>query len=276
MILECPKCGEMYTVDDNKPLRLVRNYRCRRCNWYLRPAASQTFRCSNCGRIRHLKSIPTSDLCPSCAAKKRAAQNTPVPIAENLVVTTVVEKRLRKKAEGNTPKSQVEIIGERLDRWGVLFFWASGYFVARAISDAVFPLEEFTTLFWLVILAWCFGLPYLMTVIIDRVLAEPRRDREERIKSGILELAEERKKRIEEEQLFYSSPEWAKLRDIVINEEGRVCAQCHRHIKNDSDVTVDHIRPRSKYPDLALKRENLRVLCRKCNSAKKDRELVDL
>ena len=178
--------------------------------------------------------------------------------------------------EGNTPKSQAEIVGERLERWGVLFFWASGYFVARAISDAVFPLEEFTFLFWLVILTWCFGLPYVMTVIIDRVLAEPRRVREERIKSGIQELAEERKKRIEEEQLFYSSPEWAKLRDIVINEEGRVCAQCHRHIKNDSDVTVDHIRPRSKYPDLALKRENLRVLCRRCNSIKKDKELADL
>ena len=276
MILECPKCGEIYTVDDNKPLRLVRNYRCRRCNWYLRPAASQTFRCSNCGRIRHLKSIPTSDLCRSCAAKKRAAQNIPVSIADNIVITAMVEKRLRKKAESDIPKSHTEIIGERLDRWGVLFFIISGYFIARVISNAVFPLEEFTALFWFVIIVWCLCLPYLMTVIINRVLAGPRRDREERIKSEILELAEERKKKIEEEQLFYASPEWSKLRDIVINEEGRVCAQCHRDIKNDYDVTVDHILPRSKYPDLALKRENLRVLCRRCNSIKKDKELADL
>jgi rubredoxin len=276
MILECPKCGEIYNVDDDKPLRLIRSYRCNRCNWYLRPAKSQVFRCSDCGRIRHLKSIPTSDLCPSCAAKKRAAQNIPVTIAKDLIVTTEVEKRIHKKAEGDTPKNQTIIVGEQLYRWEFLFFWATGYFVARAISDAVFPLEEFTALFWIVIIVWCFGLPYLMIVIIDHLLAEPRREREEQISNRILKLAEERKKRIEEEQIFYSSPEWVKLRNIVIDEEGRICAECHRQINDDNDLTVDHIRPRSKYPDLSLKRENLRVLCRRCNSIKKDKELADL
>ena len=146
MILKCPKCEETYIVDDNKPSYQVINYRCPRCNWYLRLARSAPFRCSSCGRLRYLKSIPISDLCPSCVAKKRAAQNTSVSIAENIVITTVIEKRLRKNAEKDIPQSQTEIIDERLDRWGVLFFWASGYFVARTISNAVFPLEEFTAL----------------------------------------------------------------------------------------------------------------------------------
>lgn len=276
MLLQCPKCGEIYTVDDNKPLRLVRSYRCPSCNWYLRPAASQTFRCSNCGRIRHLKSIPTSDLCPSCAAKKRAAQNTPVKLAENLVITKEVEKRLHKTAEKDIPKTQAEIIGDQLFIWIFPFFWASGYFVAHAISNAVYPSEEFTALFWFVILAWCLGLPYLGMVIIGRVLERPRMEREEKIRSRLQELAEERKKKIEEAQLFYSSPEWLMLRERVIKEEGRTCAQCGRLIKNASDITVDHIRPRSKFPHLALVRENLQVLCRRCNSRKKDREWSEL
>ncbi|MFC2044153.1 HNH endonuclease [Chloroflexota bacterium] len=247
-------------------------------SWYRRPLVEgQTFRCSNCGRKKRVKYIPTSNLCRSCAAKKRrTVPNVPVSIADNLVVTTVVEKRLRKTADSDIPKSQAEIIGDWLHRWGFIFFWVSGYFVARAISDAVFPLEEFTALFWLVIFAWFIGLPYIMMVIIDRILTEPRREREERKKSRIAELAEERKRRIEEEQLFYSSPEWVKMRELVIKKEGRVCAQCHKRISNNIDVTVDHILPRSKYLDLALKRENLRVLCRQCNSAKGDKELEEL
>jgi 5-methylcytosine-specific restriction endonuclease McrA len=33
-------------------------------------------------------------------------------------------------------------------------------------------------------------------------------------------------------------------------------------------LTVDHIKPRSKYPALALVLSNLRVLCRRCNSSR--------
>jgi 5-methylcytosine-specific restriction endonuclease McrA len=247
-------------------------------SWYRRPLAEgQTFRCASCGRVKHVKYVPTSNLCRRCAAKKRrTAPNVPVSLTENLVITTVVEKRLRKKAENDIPKTQAEIIGDRLGNWIVPFFWASGYFVARAISNAIFPSEEWTALFWFVIVVWCFGLPYAGMVIIDRVLARPRNEREEKIKSRVRVLAEERKKKIEEAQLFYSSPEWVKLREQVIKEEGRVCAQCGRKIKNDNDVTVDHIRPRTKYPQLALSRENLRVLCRQCNSRKKDREWLTI
>lgn len=285
MILECPKCGETYTFGDDKPLRQVRNYRCRRCNWYLRPAAGQTFRCSSCGRIRRLKSIPTNDLCRSCAAKKRAAQNVPISITDNIVVTTNVAKRLgiqakadARKSLSNIPKTDGEIIGEKLQlnwRW-FLFSLATGFPIAGAISAA----REDSSLFWLVFLAWSFGVPVLLQAIGDHLMdggnsALRREEHLRRVTARTVELAEQRKTRQEEEQTFYMSPEWTKLRDLVIKEEGRVCAECHRHIKNDSDVTVDHIRPRSRYPDLALKRENLRVLCRSCNSQKGDREFEE-
>jgi len=245
-------------------------------SYYRELAGDRVFRCSECGRRKRVKYVPASDLCRRCAAKKRrTVPNVPVSIADNLVVTTVVEKRLHKEAERDIPKSQAETIGDWLHRWGFLFFWVSGYFVARAISDAVFPRDEWTALFWFVILAWCFGLPLAGMVTIGRVLAEPRREREERIKSKIIELADERKKKQEEEQLFYSSPEWDMIRKQVIKQKGRVCAECGCRIMKSIDITVDHIRPRSKYPDLALKIENLRVLCRSCNSKKGAREFEE-
>ena len=109
-------------------------------------------------------------------------------------------------------------------------------------------------------------------VIIDRILAKPRRERAERISNRLVELAEERKKRQEEERLFYSSPEWRQIRTRVMKKYGKVCSECGLWIKNNLDVTVDHIQPRSKYPELALNIENLRVLCRSCNSQKGDRD----
>ena len=263
MILECPKCGEIYTVDDNKPLRLVRSYRCPSCNWYLRPAASQTFKCSNCGRIRHLKSIPTSNLCRRCAAKqRRTSPNVPVSLGENLVVTTVVEKRLRKKAEKDIPRLRAEITARKVE----ISIWA------------VLVLSLYTGLpalgWWA--LGILIGIPIAVRLLINGILANPRRERKRQVKLRIQELAEERKRNIEEAKLFYSSPEWLKIREQVIKEEGRTCVQCGRLIKKANDVTVDHIRPRSKYPHLAFNRENLRVLCRRCNSQKKDREWLEV
>ena len=78
--------------------------------------------------------------------------------------------------------------------------------------------------------------------------------------------------RVEAEQLdylrFYATPEWRAARDTVIRRDGRVCKQCSQHIALTRDVTVDHIRPRSKFPGLALDLTNLQVLCRRCNSSK--------
>jgi len=38
--------------------------------------------------------------------------------------------------------------------------------------------------------------------------------------------------------------------------------------KDDAILHVDHIKPRSKYPDLALELKNLQVLCEDCNIGK--------
>jgi 5-methylcytosine-specific restriction endonuclease McrA len=82
------------------------------------------------------------------------------------------------------------------------------------------------------------------------------------------ELARERQQKIDEASMFYASPEWRLLREQVLSERGRRCEKCRRAIRYDFDLTVDHIKPRSKFPELALDKSNLQVLCRRCNCAK--------
>jgi 5-methylcytosine-specific restriction protein A len=103
-------------------------------------------------------------------------------------------------------------------------------------------------------------------------MVKPRKERFAIIERKVIEIAEIRKKTIEEALRFYSSPEWIAVRKRVIQEEGRICAECGKIIENDADVTVDHKSPRSKYREKELDRENLRVLCRRCNSSKGAKE----
>lgn len=71
---------------------------------------------------------------------------------------------------------------------------------------------------------------------------------------------------------FYSSPEWHRLRDKVINFYGTKCMKC-----GDDNGTphVDHIKPRSRFPHLELVFENMQVLCRYCNISKGNRNFFD-
>jgi len=142
----------------------------------------ERFKCRECGRCDYGNYFLTPTLCKKCGAKRRIkVPNVPVELSENLIVTEAVEKRLRKKAEGEIPQSMAEKVGECISRWGTLLFWTSGYFVARAISDAIFPFDEWTALFWYVMLAWCFGLPWANMVIIDRILAKPKKKRGKKV-----------------------------------------------------------------------------------------------
>lgn len=67
---------------------------------------------------------------------------------------------------------------------------------------------------------------------------------------------------------FYTTNDWRTLRAKVIRRDGKVCQGCGIVIKSERDITVDHIKPRSRFPDLALEISNLQVLCRSCNSSK--------
>ncbi len=73
-------------------------------------------------------------------------------------------------------------------------------------------------------------------------------------------------------QTFYNSHAWRRLRLRVFEKYGHVCMVpgC-----NNKGNHVDHIRPRSLYPHLALDFNNLQVLCGPCNRAKSNDVEVD-
>jgi len=71
---------------------------------------------------------------------------------------------------------------------------------------------------------------------------------------------------------FYKSEAWREVRYRVLKRHGRICALCK---VTDSVFHVDHIKPRSKFPDLELNESNLQVLCADCNLGKSNKDDTD-
>lgn len=61
---------------------------------------------------------------------------------------------------------------------------------------------------------------------------------------------------------------WPKLREAAFDAYGRKCAICKAEAKHGSKMHVDHIKPMSRFPELALDMSNLQVLCSTCNIRK--------
>ena len=71
---------------------------------------------------------------------------------------------------------------------------------------------------------------------------------------------------------FFASREWLGARYSALLKHGRTCMCCGVEAK---PAHVDHIKPRSKYPELALDVSNLQVLCRDCNLGKSNTDETD-
>ena len=68
---------------------------------------------------------------------------------------------------------------------------------------------------------------------------------------------------------FYTSRAWRELRIKALHDNGFKCCACGREPRIHGVVLhVDHIKPRSKYPELELTFNNLQVLCEDCNLGK--------
>lgn len=70
---------------------------------------------------------------------------------------------------------------------------------------------------------------------------------------------------------FYSSWEWKKARFETLKRYGAVCMLCG----SEERIVVDHIRPRSRFPELELDLDNLQVLCNDCNMGKSNDDYTD-
>lgn len=66
---------------------------------------------------------------------------------------------------------------------------------------------------------------------------------------------------------FYRTKEWRDLRLAVLSAR-RLCALCGSGPHNGRVLHVDHIKPRSLYPELSFDQGNLQVLCDLCNKTK--------
>lgn len=74
---------------------------------------------------------------------------------------------------------------------------------------------------------------------------------------------------------FYDSREWLEVRYRVLRKHGPVCAICGRTRQDGVKLHVDHIKPRSKFPELELQESNLQVLCDQCNIGKGNTDSID-
>lgn len=77
----------------------------------------------------------------------------------------------------------------------------------------------------------------------------------------------------ENESDFYRTQQWRILRVEVLTESNRRCLLCGNSPDNGITLHVDHIKPRSLFPELALEKSNLQVLCEDCNLGKMTSEL---
>lgn len=67
---------------------------------------------------------------------------------------------------------------------------------------------------------------------------------------------------------FYASQDWRELRYEALRNSDGSCCCCGARKADGAQLHVDHIKPRSKYPELQLDIENLQILCQDCNIGK--------
>jgi len=225
--------------------------------------------CRKCGWTGHDWGFKYHGYCKKCHSqwrKEKAEEcqrlkppNENIEVAEGIVVTRNVRERLEKKAHCDIPHTRRMILSK----------WWEG--IVLCISLIALLVLAFTIGFhpkyapYLVILA---VLGFIMAKVCNRIHSDEETKRMPKVNARLEELARERQRQIDETNAFYASSEWRLVREQVIQEQGRVCQECRRRITDDYDLTVDHIKPRSIFPELALDKSNLQVLCRRCNSAK--------
>lgn len=90
------------------------------------------------------------------------------------------------------------------------------------------------------------------------------RELKAQIKALLKSLLTDSKRKFILSNKFYTSTDWINVRDSRLRSSPNSCARCN----SDNDLTVDHIKPRSKFPELALDLNNTQILCRSCNSSK--------
>lgn len=67
---------------------------------------------------------------------------------------------------------------------------------------------------------------------------------------------------------FYDTDAWLELRYRALKLHGGHCQCCGNEPIPGNPLQVDHIKPRSRFPELEMDINNLQVLCKCCNMGK--------
>lgn len=75
---------------------------------------------------------------------------------------------------------------------------------------------------------------------------------------------------------FLQSKAWKRLRFQALKAHGMSCQACGASPSTGAVLNVDHIFPRRLFPHLALRLDNLQVLCGDCNEGKANWDMTDV
>jgi len=74
---------------------------------------------------------------------------------------------------------------------------------------------------------------------------------------------------------FYQTRQWKELRFIALRLSDGSCQLCGAKASDGVQIHVDHIKPRSKHPELELDLDNVQILCADCNYGKSNYDDTD-
>ena len=74
---------------------------------------------------------------------------------------------------------------------------------------------------------------------------------------------------------FLQTREWKELRYRAFLKYGNRCVVCGRSAKEGAVLNMDHIKPRARFPHLALDIRNLQPACSDCNTGKGNWDSTD-
>jgi hypothetical protein len=125
-----------------------------------------------------------------------------------------------------------------------------------------------------------FGLTARQAVEAGRWSGPHKPTRQERREIRAKERARRKPPRVKPEKAipaaeFFSSDRWLALRYHVFKRDGAKCRLCNATRQDGVRLHVDHIKPRSRFPEMQWDPNNLQVLCEHCNKGKLDTDFTD-
>jgi 5-methylcytosine-specific restriction enzyme A len=81
-----------------------------------------------------------------------------------------------------------------------------------------------------------------------------------------LRLLNLKKYKSDAKNLLYQSAEWKELRKKVMHRDNYMCTKCKTKNSITNSLQVEHVKPKSIYPELMFDLNNVITLCKRCHA----------